>query len=225
MEEDEGRGSTEDALVLETFAVGPFACNCSIVFDRLSGDTVLIDPGADEHVIRARIEALGARVSAIIHTHTHVDHVGATAALSRACQVMPQIHEHDRFLYDMLPIQAALVGGAAPEACEVAGNLLDESTVTAGRIELGVIHTPGHTPGSVSFLLRSMAGGPAIVFTGDTLFRGSIGRTDLPGGDSDLILASLRERLMTLDDDTEVVPGHGPASTIAIERRINPFVR
>ena len=216
--------SAPEPLLIETFPVGVFACNCSIVMDRSSGDAVLIDPGADGGEISRRLDALGARVRAIVHTHTHVDHVGATADLSSACEVLPQIHEADRFLYDMLAVQAALVGGVPPTACEVSGDLLDGRTVTAGRIELGVIHTPGHTPGSVCFLLRS-ASGPAVAFTGDTLFRGSIGRTDLWGGDGELILASLRDRLMTLDEDTQVVPGHGPSSTIELERRSNPFVR
>ncbi len=160
-------------------------------------------------------------MEAIVHTHTHIDHVGATAPLARHAGITPQIHEHDRFLYDMLPLQASLLGMREPERCELRGDLDDGATVTAGAIDLGVLHTPGHTPGSVSFLLERAG----VVFTGDTLFRGSIGRTDLWGGDSGLILRSLRERLMTLTDETRVVPGHGPASTIARERRTNPFLR
>ncbi len=212
-------------LTVETFAVGRLGCNCSIVFDPASGQAVVIDPGGDFEAIRDRLSALGAEVRAIIHTHTHIDHVGATAPLAGHCQVLPQIHEDDRFLYDMLPIQAALIGGATPERCELAGDLLDGKTVTAGAIELGVMHTPGHTPGSISFVLRSVASAEPVVFTGDTLFRGSIGRTDLWGGDFETIIASLRDRLLSLDDVTRVVPGHGPNSTIGAERTKNPFLR
>jgi glyoxylase-like metal-dependent hydrolase (beta-lactamase superfamily II) len=141
------------------------------------------------------VDELGAKVAAVIHTHTHIDHVGATAPVAQHAEVVPQIHEADRFLYDMLPIQAALIGGAVPESCELRGDLSDGSTVTA------------------------------VAFTGDTLFRGSIGRTDLWGGDSGTILSSLRERLMTLDDDTRVITGHGPDSTIGDERAHNPFLK
>jgi glyoxylase-like metal-dependent hydrolase (beta-lactamase superfamily II) len=212
-------------LHIETFAVGDLGCNCSLLVDRESGDAIVIDPGGDFERIRERLEALGATPRAIVHTHTHIDHVGATAPLARLANVTPQIHEHDRFLYDMLPIQAALVGGGVPAACDMKGDLLDERTVSAGRIELAVLHTPGHTPGSISFLLRSPATSEPVVFTGDTLFRGSIGRTDLWGGDTDLIMRSLRERLMTLDGATRVVAGHGPDSNIEAELRSNPFLR
>jgi hydroxyacylglutathione hydrolase len=212
---------TAAELVVETFPVGRLGCNCSIVHDPASGQAVVVDPGDDFDRIRARLEALGAEVRAIVHTHTHIDHVGATAPLARHAGITPQIHEDDRFLYDMLPLQAGLLGMREPERCELRGDLDDGASVSAGGIAIGVIHTPGHTPGSVSFLLESAS----VVFTGDTLFRGSIGRTDLWGGDSALILQSLRERLMTLADDVAVVPGHGPASTIARERATNPFLR
>ena len=217
--------ATGDSLRIETFAAGPFACNCSIVIDPSCKQAIVIDPGGDfEHIIE-RLAAHDAKVAAIIHTHTHIDHVGATASLAERAQVTPQIHEADRLLYDMLPVQAALVGSAQCEQCHVVGDLLDQRTVTAGGIELGVVHTPGHSPGSVSFLLRKVGGQPQVAFTGDTLFRGSIGRTDLWGGDSDAIMRSLKNRLMCLDDDTCIVPGHGPQSTIGSERQSNPFVR
>ncbi len=220
-----GAGSTASRLIVETFAVGMLGCNCSLVVDPDTHAALVIDPGGDFDRIRERLDALDAKVGAIIHTHTHIDHVGATAPLASHCEVLPQIHEADRFLYDMLPIQAALIGGSPPPSCELAGDLVDDSTVTAGAIELGVLHTPGHTPGSICFVLRAMGDAEPIVFTGDTLFRGSIGRTDLWGGDSDTILRSLRGPLMALDDATRVVPGHGPESTIGTERGTNPFLR
>jgi glyoxylase-like metal-dependent hydrolase (beta-lactamase superfamily II) len=215
---------SEPRIVVESFPVGPLSCNCSIVCDRQTGDAIVIDPGGDFERIRERLEALGAKVAAIVHTHTHIDHVGATEPLARLAGITPQIHEADRFLYDMLPIQAALIGGPAPARCEVRGDLLDGRAVSAGSLELAVLHTPGHTPGSVCLLLRGQSDQP-VCFTGDTLFRGSIGRTDLWGGDTDAILTSLRERLLTLDDDTRVIAGHGDASTIEQERRLNPFLR
>src|SRR5690606_15468902 len=129
----------------------------------------------------------------------------------------------DRFLYDMLPVQAALLRVDVPEKCEMVGKLNDGFSLAVGGFELGVLHTPGHTPGSVCFHCR--AGSDSIVFSGDTLFQRSIGRTDLWGGDGELILRSIRERLLTLDDDVRVIPGHGGATSIGAERAQNPFLR
>ena len=208
---------------ITAFPAGPLGCNCSILSDPESKRAIVVDPGGDFERIRGVVEAGGLQVAAIVHTHTHIDHVGATAPLQALTGAGAHIHEADRFLYDMLPVQAALLGIPLPEKCEVTSELVDGHVVRAGAIELGVMHTPGHTPGSVSFLVRAPEG--TIVFSGDTLFRGGIGRTDLWGGDGELILRSLRERLLTLDDDTLVVPGHGPETTIGNERRGNPFLR
>lgn len=208
---------------VETFSVGPLGCNCSIVLDPESGDAVVIDPGGDFPAIRGRLERAGAKVKAILHTHTHIDHVGATAPLQRWSGAAARIHEADRFLYDMLPIQAALIRCPPVETCDIEGDLLDDTAIRAGAVEISVLHTPGHTPGSVSFVAKGADG--SIAFTGDTLFRRSIGRTDLWGGDSDAILRSIRRRLFTLDDATKVVTGHGPSTTIGEEKRGNPFLR
>ncbi len=210
-------------MIVETFPVGPLGCNCSLVVDPASKSAVVIDPGGDFDGIRARLQGHGATVAAIVHTHTHIDHVGATAAVQRWSGAPARIHEADRFLYDMLPVQAALLGLGVPERCEVAGDLHDEAAVGATGFELSVIHTPGHTPGSVSFLLQTPEG--RVAFTGDTLFRRGIGRTDLWGGDTALIMRSLRTRLLSLDDDTRVIAGHGPSTTIGDERRGNPYLR
>ena len=209
-------------MLIETFPVGPLGCNCSLVVDPVSKATIVIDPGGEYSTIRAHIEKLGAKVAAILHTHAHVDHVGATSPLQRASGAPARIHEADRFLYDMLPVQSAFIGISAPPTCDVDGDLIDEGTVEAGAVNLTVIHTPGHTPGSVCFLLND--GDDVVVFTGDTLFRRSIGRTDLWGGDTEAIRRSLQSRVLTLEERTRVIPGHGPGTTIGEERRDNPFL-
>ncbi|WP_082362487.1 MBL fold metallo-hydrolase [Chondromyces crocatus] len=210
-------------MLIETFQAGPLGCNCSLLIDPATKQAIVVDPGGDVDVIQGRLERHGATIAAIVHTHTHIDHVGATAPLQRWSGAPARIHEADRFLYQMLPVQSALVGCALPQKAEIDGDLRDDITVRAGGLDLQVLHTPGHTPGSVCFVLR--AAERSIVFAGDTLFRRSIGRTDLWGGDSDLIQRSIRDRLYALDEDTQVVTGHGPATTIGEERRQNPFVR
>ena len=208
---------------IETFPVGPLACNCSVLVDEVSHAAVVIDPGGDFGGIRARVEQAGANVVAILHTHTHIDHVGATAELKRWTQAPARIHEADRSLYDLVPVQGELLGLPAPQRCELDGDLTDDLVLYAGSIEIAVLHTPGHTPGSVSFVVRG--DDAPIAFTGDTLFRRSIGRTDLWGGDGRAIVRSIRNRLFTLDEATRVVAGHGAPSTIGEERAMNPFLR
>jgi len=207
---------------VESFAVGPLGCNCSILADLEAKQAIVVDPGGDLPKIQARLAAHGLAVTAIVHTHTHIDHVGATAGLQRATGASAQIHEADRFLYDLLPVQAAMLGCELPEKTEMEGSLVDGTSLRAGALELGVLHTPGHTPGSVCFVVS--AGGESRVFTGDTLFRRGIGRTDLWGGDSAAIGRSLRGKLLTLADECVVIAGHGPNTTIGEERRMNPFL-
>jgi glyoxylase-like metal-dependent hydrolase (beta-lactamase superfamily II) len=183
----------------------------------------VVDPGGDFERIRTQLESERLTVTAIVHTHTHIDHVGATAPLQQHSGAEAHIHEADRFLYDMLPVQSALLGIPMPEKCDMLGTLNDGFSLRAGALELGVLHTPGHTPGSVCFYCESE--GERVAFTGDTLFQRGVGRTDLWGGDAGQIARSLKTRLLTLEDDTRVVPGHGPATTIGEERRLNPFLR
>jgi glyoxylase-like metal-dependent hydrolase (beta-lactamase superfamily II) len=209
-------------MIIETFPTGPLGCNCSLVVDPESKRAIVVDPGGDLEHIEARLSALGAKVEAIVHTHTHIDHVGATKGVqvghgARAC-----IHEGDRFLYEILPIQAAMIGVPLPDIADMEGSLVDGASVRAGAIEMGVLHTPGHTPGSCTFVVSS--GGATRVFSGDTLFRRGIGRTDLWGGDSALILRSLKEKILSLPDDAVVIPGHGAETTIGDERAKNPFL-
>lgn len=208
---------------VETLAVGPLGCNCSILADLEAHRAIVIDPGGDLDQIQARLNELGVGVDAIVHTHTHVDHVGCTAELQRSTGAAASIHEADRPLYDILAIQAELLGVQRPVAAEMDGELTDGRTLRFGSRELAIVHTPGHTPGSCCFLARD--GEKSYVFAGDTLFRGSIGRTDLWGGDHDAILRSIRGKLLTLPDDAQVVTGHGPGTTIGNERARNPFLR
>ncbi len=203
--------------------MGPLGCNCSIVADEAAKQAIVVDPGGDFELIRERLDAHGLSVTAIVHTHTHIDHVGATAPLQHHCGVDAHIHEADRFLYDLLPVQAQMLRLPLPPTCTMVGSLTDDFSLRAGNLELGVLHTPGHTPGSVCFTVSHE--GERWAFTGDTLFRRSIGRTDLWGGDSSAILRSLKERLVPLAEDTKVVPGHGPLTTIGDEKRANPFLR
>jgi hydroxyacylglutathione hydrolase len=210
-------------VLVETLAVGPLGCNCSIVADTVAKRAIVIDPGGSYEAIRARLDALGLTVDAIVHTHTHFDHVGCTAELQKATGSSASIHEADRPLYELLPLQAELFGVREPVRADMDGILADGRTLRAGGVELAVLHTPGHTPGSCSFLARDSEG--THLFAGDTLFRGSIGRTDLWGGDPDAILRSIRQKLLTLPDDTRVVTGHGRSTTVGEERAKNPFLR
>lgn len=207
---------------LESFPVGPLGCNCSIVMDPATKRAIVVDPGGDLELVTARLTALGASVEAIVHTHTHIDHVGATAGVQQATGARACIHEADRFLYDLLPVQSAMLGVALPDRAEMEGSLVDGGAIAFGGLEMGVLHTPGHTPGSVTFVVS--AAGETRVFTGDTLFRRGIGRTDLWGGDPEAILRSLRGKILTLPDDAVVVAGHGPETTIGEERAKNPFL-
>jgi hydroxyacylglutathione hydrolase len=210
-------------MLLESFPAGPLGCNCSLVVDPASKRAIVVDPGGDLEEIQARLKRLDATVEAIVHTHTHIDHVGATAGVQRASGARACIHEADRFLYDLLPVQAAMLGIALPETVDMEGSLTDGGTLRAGALEMCILHTPGHTPGSVPFMVKSDAG--TRVFSGDTLFRRGIGRTDLWGGDHEQILRSLREKVLTLPEDAIVIPGHGPETTIGEERAKNPFLR
>jgi hydroxyacylglutathione hydrolase len=210
-------------MVIDTFPVGPLGCNCSLIVDPESREAIVIDPGGDFDEIRNRLSRAEAKVATIVHTHTHIDHVGATAPLQAWSGASARIHEADRFLYDLLPIQAELLGLSLPERCEIEGDLRDDLVLRAGSAELLVLHTPGHTPGSLSFVLKGVS--QAVAFTGDTLFRRGIGRTDLWGGDAQQIGRSLKTRLLSLEDGTQVIPGHGPSTTIGDERRSNPFLR
>ena len=211
---------------VECFEAGPLGCMCSIVADLEAKTAIVIDPGGDADHINERLKALGCTLTKVVHTHTHFDHVGATPELQTAHNCACAIHEADRFLYDLLPVQAAMFGMGTPKRADLEGSLVDGTPVSFGAHELDVFHVPGHTPGSTAFFLP--IGGPngePIVFAGDTLFQGSVGRTDLWGGDQATLVTSIKKKLFGLSDDAIVVPGHGPLTSIGVEKRSNPFVR
>lgn len=210
-----------DGPVVRTVPVGPLQCNCSIVADPQAGEALVIDPGDEADRILLALAEVKCRAVVLLHTHGHFDHIGATARVQRATGAAIRIHDADRPLYDALPEQASFFGLAAEPPAPPDGGLGDGEEIAFGRFRAVAIHTPGHTPGSTSFRLD---GDPPILFSGDTLFRRSIGRTDLWGGDTGTILASIREKLYTLPEDTRVVCGHGPDTTVGEERKNNPFV-
>jgi hydroxyacylglutathione hydrolase len=206
--------------IIETFPVGPLQCNCTILADPASREAVVIDPGDEpERILRALEEAKLSPV-ALLHTHAHLDHITGSRVVREATGAPIRIHPADRPLYDALPEQAAFFGLRADAPLPPDGGLEDASTIEFGPYTLRVLHTPGHTPGSTCFLLD---GDAPRLFSGDTLFRRSIGRTDLWGGDTGTILASIREKLFSLPGDVPVVCGHGPDTSIDEERRLNPF--
>jgi glyoxylase-like metal-dependent hydrolase (beta-lactamase superfamily II) len=209
-------------VIRETFPVGPLQCNCTILGDPASRNAVVIDPGDDAEAILQRLTALGLRAVALVHTHAHFDHVGATRGVAEKTKAGIHLHEDDLFLYENLEMQGSAFGFAFDPVLPVSRFVSDGDTVSAGAIEVGVLHTPGHTPGSICFHL---AGGKPLLFSGDTLFQRSIGRTDLWGGDGRAIVQSIRNRLYSLPEETIVVPGHGPETTIGAEKAMNPFVR
>ncbi len=214
-------GAAGAAPVRRTIPVGPLQCNCTILFDAGSRDAVVIDPGDEGDRIVAEIEKANLRVSALLHTHAHFDHIGGSAAVAAGTGASIRLHADDAPLYDALPEQAALFGLSASSPSPRGAPLSDGEVIRFGAFSVTAIHTPGHTPGSTCFLSD---GASPILFSGDTLFRRSIGRTDLWGGDTELILQSIRQKLFSLPAETPVVCGHGPDTTIGEEKRANPFV-
>jgi hydroxyacylglutathione hydrolase len=206
-------------ILRETFPAGPLECNCTILADGDTKDAVVIDPGGELPKIAEIVAHYDLTVRAIIHTHAHLDHIFGTRDVKEAHGGTICLHRGDTFLYDGFAVQAAMFGWKVRDVVPVERWIGDGDTIEMGKQSLSVIHTPGHTPGSVCFAI----GG--ILFAGDTLFRGSIGRTDLPGGDSKQLARSIKSRLYTRDLDTLVIPGHGPETKLGDEARGNPFVR
>jgi hydroxyacylglutathione hydrolase len=209
-------------LIIRTFPVGLLRCNCTILGDPVSREAIVVDPGDEAQKVLEALREEGLLCRTILNTHTHIDHVGANQALKEATGARLLLHEADLQLYDNLRAQALMLGGLmpAPERAAVDETIHQGDRVRAGGLLAEVLHTPGHTPGSLCFHVDS----DELLLSGDTLFAGSIGRTDLWGGDYDQEIASIRERLLALDDRTRVIPGHGPETTIGDERRRNPFL-
>ena len=209
-------------MILEQLVVSPFQSNCWIFGCGKTREGVVIDPGDECERILQSIREHGLTVKYLIHTHGHLDHVGATAAMQRETKGLTLIHEADQIMLDNLPAQAALFGGGDPEIPTVDQYIKEDDRIAFGRFVLTVLETPGHSPGGICLKIEGNEKG---VFAGDTLFQNSIGRTDLWGGSYEQLLDSIRDQLLPLDEDTPVFPGHGPQTTIGAEKRNNPFLQ
>ena len=208
-------------MIHEILPVGPLQCNCSIIGDETTRDAMVIDPGDDIANVLAIIQKHKLQVRQIVITHAHIDHVGGAMKLRQANGAPILMNQNDYALVKMLDVQAAWLGMKSPGQVEIDRSVGDADKVEAGPLVADVIHTPGHTEGSVCLYFSAQK----KLIAGDTLFAGSIGRTDLPGGSYEKIIRSLHEKVLALPDETLVVPGHGPLTTIGDEREGNPFLK
>jgi glyoxylase-like metal-dependent hydrolase (beta-lactamase superfamily II) len=215
--------TTATKLIHEVIPVGWLQCNCSILGDPETSEAVVVDPGDNADEVLALLRRHNLKTKYIVVTHAHIDHVGGLAALKQATGAPILLHPDDRWLYQNLEMQAAMIGMPAPQAVEVDQPLGAGDELRWGRgLAAQVLHTPGHTPGSISLYMPAP---DKLLFAGDTLFAGSIGRTDLWGGSYEAILRSIHTQLLALEDSTRVYPGHGPVTTIGLERERNPFLQ
>jgi glyoxylase-like metal-dependent hydrolase (beta-lactamase superfamily II) len=209
-------------MIIETFPVGLLQCNCTILGSEQTREAIVIDPGDEADKVLARLKHHRLNAKYIIATHAHIDHVGGFAELKAATGAPVYLHQSDQFLYDILPLQAQMIGLATPPSTQIDHHLAEGDELGAGEIRIRVHHTPGHTPGSLCFHLPN---DEAKLFSGDTLFMRGIGRTDLWGGSFEEIMDSLHGKVMALPDETLVIPGHGPVTTIGAERTGNPWLQ
>ena len=208
-------------MILETFPVGPLHCNCTILGDEVTHEAMVVDPGDNIPEILSRLQKHGLTLRQIIVTHAHIDHVGGAAQLRKSTGAPVVMNQQDLGLLGMMEMQAGWLGVPTPQVAPPDASAEDGLAVGLATLPAQVLHTPGHTPGSICLLFPDQH----LLLAGDTLFAGSIGRTDLPGGDGRQILRSLRDRLLVLPDATRVLPGHGPETTIGEERQSNPFLQ
>ena len=207
-------------MIHEILPVGPLQCNCSVIGDESTREAMVIDPGDDIEEVLTLVHKHNLEVKQIVITHAHIDHVGGAMKLRKATGAPILLNQNDYALLKMLDAQAAWIGMASPGNVQIDHSLGHDDKVKTGSLEAVVLHTPGHTEGSICLYFA-----PAKkLIAGDTLFAGSIGRTDLPGGSMRKIMNSLHERVLALPDETVVVPGHGPLTTIGEERESNPFL-
>jgi glyoxylase-like metal-dependent hydrolase (beta-lactamase superfamily II) len=207
-------------MIHEILPVGPLQCNCSIIGDEATREAMVIDPGDDIDDVLAILGKHNLEVKQIVVTHAHIDHVGGAMKLRAATGAPILLNQNDLALLTMLDVQAVWVGMADPGRVEIDQSVGSADTVKAGSLSANVLHTPGHTEGSICLYFPV----ENKLIAGDTLFAGSIGRTDLPGGSFEKIIRSLHQTVLALPDDTVVVPGHGPLTTIGEERENNPFL-
>jgi glyoxylase-like metal-dependent hydrolase (beta-lactamase superfamily II) len=208
-------------MIRETFPVGPLQCNCTILGDETTGEAMVVDPGDNIPQILALLARHKLTLRQIIVTHAHIDHIGGAALLKRATGAPVFLNQNDLPQLKIMNEQAAWIGVPTPEILPPDGPLEDGATTGIAGHTARILHTPGHTEGSICLHFAP----ENLLLAGDTLFAGSIGRTDLPGGNGKQILRSLHDRLLTLPDETEVIPGHGPATTIGEERESNPYLQ
>ncbi|HHY38244.1 MAG TPA: MBL fold metallo-hydrolase [Clostridia bacterium] len=205
-------------MILETVVVGDLGTNCYIVACEKTKEALIIDPGAEPDRIVRLVEKLGVKVVGILNTHGHADHIGADEALRRKLDVPLMIHREDAPLLHSPGRNLSLWGGFDLRISPAERLLEEDDEIKVGELTFKVVHTPGHTPGGICLV------GHGKAFCGDTLFAGSVGRTDLPGGSWGQLIDSIKKKIMTLADETEVFPGHGPSTTVGEERSSNPFV-
>ena len=208
-------------IIVETIPVGPLQCNCTILGDLVSRKAIVVDPGGDAEILLERLVELNLQVERIIHTHAHLDHFLASGKMKEATGAKLALHREDLFLWDMLEDQCRMFGIPFEPVPPPDQWLENEENIDLNELQGKALHTPGHTPGSMCFLFESQK----LLIAGDTLFQGSIGRTDLWGGDFKKIEKSIQEKLYTLDEETSVITGHGESTSIGHEMRANSFVR
>ncbi len=206
-------------MIAESFPVGPFQCNCTILACEETRSAVLIDPGGDADRILSVLSQHKLKLEQIIHTHAHLDHVGATDDIHKKLGGLTGLHEDDMPLCNHLMLQAELFGLPTPPTPTINQFLKDGTSLNFGNKTVEVIHTPGHSPGSLTFFVQDYG-----LLTGDTLFFGSVGRTDLWEGSQTTLLSSIKKKLLAFPDETVVYPGHGPKTAIGMERHNNPYL-
>jgi len=207
-------------MIHEILPVGPLQCNCSVIADESTREAMVIDPGDDIQDILSIVRQHQLAVKQIVVTHAHIDHVGGAMKLKEATGAPILLNQNDSALLKMLDVQAAWLGMTAPGPVDIDHSLANGDKVSAGSHRAEILHTPGHTEGSICLYFAP----EKKLIAGDTLFAGSIGRTDLPGGSYKKIIESLHERVLALPDETIVTPGHGELTTIGRERESNPFL-
>jgi glyoxylase-like metal-dependent hydrolase (beta-lactamase superfamily II) len=208
-------------MIHEILIVGPLQCNCSILGDEASREAIVVDPGDNISRIVATLEKHQLTVKQIIVTHGHIDHIAGAQRLKQLTGAPILYNQNDLPLVKMMDIQAGWLGIATPEVAPPDSSLEDGQKISITGLTGSVLHTPGHTEGSVCLYLPAQS----LLLAGDTLFAGSVGRTDLPGGNSRKLIQSIHDSLLTLPDEVTVIPGHGAKTSIGIEQESNPFLQ